>query len=175
MLKKIAIVIVAVVAIILIWAAVRPDNFAVQRTATINAPPEKIFPLINDFHAWGAWSPWEKLDPAMKKTYSGPASGKGAVYAWDGNSQVGAGRMEVIESTLPSKVAVQLDFLKPMEAHNVAEFTLQPNGNATNVTWSMHGPSPYIAKVMGIFVSMDKMIGKDFEKGLADLKAAAER
>ncbi|HEV7919804.1 MAG TPA: SRPBCC family protein [Thermoanaerobaculia bacterium] len=175
MLKKIVIVIVAIIAVILIWAATRPNDFAVQRTATINAPPEKIFPLINDFHSWGAWSPWEKLDPSMKKTYSGAASGKGAVYAWDGDSKVGAGRMEVTESTPSSKVAIQLDFTRPMEGHNIAEFTLVPNGNATNVTWSMRGPSPYVAKLMGIFFNMDKMIGQEFDNGLANLKAAAEK
>ncbi|HKO55800.1 MAG TPA: SRPBCC family protein [Thermoanaerobaculia bacterium] len=175
MLKKIAIIIVVVIAILLIWAATRPDTFSVQRSATINAPPEKIFPLINDFHAWPTWSPWEKLDPGMKRTYSGAASGKGSVYAWDGNKDVGSGRMELTDSAAPSKVDIKLDFLRPFEAHNITEFTLQPSGGATTVTWRMHGPQPFFAKLMSIFFSMDKMVGKDFETGLANLKAVAEK
>ncbi len=174
MFKTIAIVVVVLLAAVLIFAATRPDNFSVQRTTSIKAPPEKIFPLISDLHRWGSWSPWEKMDPEMKRTFSGTASGKGAVYAWQGNNKVGEGRMEVTESSPPSKVTIKLDFLKPMESHGTAEFTLQPKGDSTNVTWVMHGPSPYIAKVMGIFVSMDSMIGKDFETGLANLKTAAE-
>jgi hypothetical protein len=175
MLKKIAIIVVVLIAILLVWAATRPDSFSVQRTATINAPPEKIYPLINDFHAWPAWSPWEKLDPAMKRTYSGAASGPGSVYAWDGNKDVGSGRMEITNAAAPSKVDIKLDFLRPFEAHNITEFTLQPTGGATNVTWRMHGPQPYVMKLMGIFSNMDTMVGKDFEAGLANLKAVAEK
>ena len=175
MFRNIAIAVVVVIAAILIYAANQPDNFRVQRATTIKAPPEKIFPLIADLHSWGSWSPWEKMDPAMKRTYSGPASGKGAAYAWEGNSKVGEGRMEITEASPPSKVSIKLDFLKPLEGHNTAEFTLEPKGESTNVTWAMYGPSAYIAKVMGVFVSMDSMIGKDFEAGLANLKAAAER
>jgi len=178
MVKKIAIVAVVLIAALLAYAATRPDSFRVQRQATIQAPPDKVFALIDDFHQWGAWSPWEKLDPAMKKTYSGAPSGKGAVYEWTGNGKVGTGRMEITDAAAPQKVAIQLDFLKPFEAHNVAEFTLAPSGGGdggTVVTWAMHGPSPYVAKLMGVFVSMDKMIGKDFETGLANLKTAAER
>jgi len=173
--RNIAIAVVVVIAAILIYAANQPDNFRVQRATTIKAPPEKIFPLIADLHSWGSWSPWEKMDPAMKRTYSGPASGKGAAYAWEGNSKVGEGRMEITEASPPSKVSIKLDFLKPLEGHNTAEFTLEPKGESTNVTWAMYGPSAYIAKVMGVFVSMDSMIGKDFEAGLANLKAAAEK
>jgi carbon monoxide dehydrogenase subunit G len=114
------------------------------------------------------------MDPEMKRTYSGVASGKGAVYAWQGNSKVGEGRMEISDTSPPSKVTIKLDFVKPFEAHNIAEFTLEPKGDSTSVTWTMHGPSPYMAKVMGVFVSMDKMIGKDFETGLANLKTVAE-
>jgi hypothetical protein len=175
MLKTIAIVIVAVIAAILVYAATRPDDFRVQRSTSIKAPPEKIFALVNDLHSWGSWSPWEKMDPAMKRTYSGAPSGKGAAYAWEGNSKVGEGRMEITDTSPPSKVAIKLDFIKPIEGHNTADFTLEPKGDVTNVTWLMYGPSPYIAKVMGIFVSMDKMIGKDFEDGLANLKAVAEK
>src|SRR6266568_3226730 len=158
MFKMIAIVVVALIAAIVVYAATRPDEFRVQRATSIKAPPEKIFALINDFHRWDSWSPWEKMDPAMKRSYSGAATGKGAVYAWQGNSKVGEGRMEIADTSPPSKIAIKLDFLKPIEGHNIAEFTLEPRGDSTNVTWAMYGPSPYIAKVMGIFVSMDKMI-----------------
>ena len=175
MLKKIAIVVVILLAVVLGLAAAKPDTFRVQRSTSIKAPPEKIFPLLNDFHRWDVWSPWEKMDPAMKRTHSGAEKGKGAVYEWEGNDKVGKGRMEMTESTPPSKVVIKLDFLKPFEAHNTAEFTLQPQGDSTNVTWVMDGPAPFISKVMQVFVSMDSMVGKDFETGLANLKAAAEK
>lgn len=173
MLKIVAYVVIALIAIVLGLAATKPDTFQVQRTATIQAPPEKVAGLIGDFRQWGSWSPWEKLDPAMRKTYSGAASGKGSIYAWEGNSKVGAGRMEILDAT-PSKVTIKLDFLKPFETHNVAEFTLEPQGGATQVSWAMHGPSPLISKVMQVFVSMDSLIGKDFETGLANMKTVAE-
>jgi hypothetical protein len=173
-LKKIVVVIVVVVAVILVYAATRSDNFVVQRSTTIKAPAGKIVAFINDFRNWGAWSPWEQLDLAMKRTFSGGPSGNGSVYEWSGDSKVGAGRMEIMESS-PSKVTIKLDFLKPIEGHNIAEFVLVPSGDATKVTWEMRGPSPYVAKVMGVFMSMDKMIGNDFETGLANLKAAAEK
>jgi uncharacterized protein YndB with AHSA1/START domain len=178
MLKALAIigiVAVVVIAAVLVLAATKPDSFRVERRASIKGPPEKIFGLINDFHNWRSWSPWEKMDPAMQRTYSGPESGKGSVYEWEGNNKVGKGRMEIIDAPPPSKVAIKLDFLKPFEAHNTAEFTLAPKGDATDVTWAMHGPSPFIAKVMSVFMSMDRMVGKDFEAGLANLKAAAEQ
>lgn len=174
MLKKIAIVVLVLVAALLGFAAIQPDSFRVQRSASIKAPPEKILPLIADFKSWSAWSPWEKLDPAMKRTYDGPASGKGAVYQWAGNREVGAGRMEIVEA-VPSKVAIKLDFRAPFEAHNVAEFTLEPKGDATTVTWAMYGPNNYAAKLMSVFFSMDGMVGGYFETGLANLKAAAEK
>jgi uncharacterized protein YndB with AHSA1/START domain len=175
MLKKALIVIVVVVAGILAFAATKPDTFVVQRATTIKAPPEKIFPLIDDYHSWAAWSPWEKLDPAMKRTFSGPASGKGAAYAWEGTDAVGAGRMETTDSAPPSRISIKLDFIKPFEAHNVVDFALEPKGDATGVTWTMRGPSPFLSKVMQVFASMDSMVGKDFESGLANLKAAAEK
>ena len=174
MFKTILIVVVVLIAAILVYAATMPDDFRVQRTTSIKASPEKIFALINDLHRWDSWSPWEKMDPAMQRTFSGATAGKGAVYAWQGNSKVGEGRMEIADTSPPSKVTIKLDFVKPFEAHNTAEFTLEPKGDSTNVTWSMYGPSPYIAKVIGVFASMDKMIGKDFETGLANLKSAAE-
>src|SRR6185369_7761670 len=175
MFKKILLVIVLLVVVVLILAAFKPGNFSVQRTATIQAPPEKIFPFINDYHNWPQWSPWEKLDPNMKRTLSGPSSGQGSVYEWDGNSKAGKGRMEIIESIPSSKVALKLDFIKPMEGHDAVQFTLQPNGNSTNVTWEMSGPLTYPGKVMTVFVSMDKLIGSDFEAGLATMKAVAEQ
>lgn len=174
MIKAIALVVVLLIAAVLIFAATRPDTFRVQRATSIKAPPEKIFPLINDFQSWRAWSPWENLDPALKRSYSGPKSGKGAVYAWEGNNDVGHGRMEIAEAS-PSKIVLKLDFVKPFEAHNIAEYTLERQGDATNVTWAMHGPSPYFAKLMGVFCSMDSMVGQKFEEGLANLKSIAEK
>ncbi|MBK8336403.1 MAG: SRPBCC family protein [Sterolibacteriaceae bacterium] len=175
MFKKIALAAVVLVAAVLLFAATRPDSIRVQRSTSIKAAPEKIFPLIADFHAWSAWSPWEKLDPAMKRTHSGAPSGKGAAYAWDGNNDVGAGRMEIAEVVPPSRITIKLDFSRPMEGHNTAEFTLVPKGDASEVTWTMVGPSPYLSKLIGLFLDMDKMIGKDFEAGLANLKALAEK
>ncbi len=174
MLKKIALLILVLVVGILVLAATKPDDFRVQRTTSINAPPDKIVPLIKDFHAWSSWSPFEKLDPAMKRTYSGAGSGAGAVYQWEGNSEAGAGRMEIIDSSA-SKVAIKLDFNRPFESHNIAEFTLDPNGQTTNVTWAMRGPNLFIGKVMSVFVSMDNMVGSEFETGLRNLKAVAEQ
>jgi uncharacterized protein YndB with AHSA1/START domain len=171
----IAIIIAVAVIAVLILAAMKPDTFRVVRSTNIKAPPERIFPLIADFRNWSVWSPWEKMDPALKRTYSGAAEGKGAVYEWEGNKKVGKGRMEIIDAPPPEKVAIKLDFLKPFEAHNTAEFTLQPRGETTDVTWVMHGPNLFIGKVMSVFISMDRMVGKDFEAGLANLKAAAER
>src|SRR5216683_7594208 len=177
MLKALAIIggIVAVLlAAVLIYAATKPDVFRVQRAASIKAPPEKIAAALSDFHGWEAWSPWEKMDPAMKRSYSGAAKGKGAVYAWEGNSKVGQGRMEITEAA-PSRVALDLHFVKPFEAHNKVVFTLVPKGDATEVTWAMQGPVPYIAKVVHVVFDMDGMVGKQFETGLANLKAIAEK
>jgi hypothetical protein len=163
------------IAALLAFAATKPDTFRVQRANSIQAAPEKIFALIHDFRRWGSWSPYEKLDPAMKKTHTGAASGKGAVYEWAGNRKAGEGRMEITDTCPPSKVTIKLDFLKPFEGHNIAEFTLEAKGGSTNVTWAVFGPQPYFAKVMTIFFSMDKLLGKDFEAGLASLKVIAEQ
>ena len=168
-------IIVLLVAGLLGYAATKPDKFRVQRSATMKAPPEKIFPLINDFHKWGSWSPWEKLDLEMKKTHSGAASGRGAIYEWEGNKKVGQGRMEITEESPPSKVAIKLDFIKPFQANNKAEFALDRQGNSTNVTWTMDGSQPFMFKVMGVFMNLDNMIGKDFEAGLASMKGIAEK
>ncbi len=179
MLKKAFLVLGGLLAVaivgVLVVASTKPDDFRIQRSASIAAPPEKIFPLINDFRAFGSWSPYEKLDPAMKRSYTGAAAGKGAVYAWEGDGQAGAGRMEITESAPPSRIALSLDFTKPFEAHNIVEFTLEPRGGATTVTWAMHGPTPFLAKVMHVFINFDRMVGTDFETGLANLKALAER
>ncbi|MEQ1686097.1 MAG: SRPBCC family protein [Burkholderiaceae bacterium] len=175
MFKTIAIVVVVLIAGVLVFATTRPDSFRVERSVTIKAPPEKIYPYFDDFNRWAVWSPWEKLDPAMKRTFSGAPTGKGSVYAWQGNSKVGEGRMEILESSPSSKLLIKLDFIKPFEGHNTAEYTLTSSGDSTRVTWSMYGPSTFVTKLMGVFVSMDSMIGKDFEAGLANLKAAAEK
>jgi Polyketide cyclase / dehydrase and lipid transport len=175
----IAVVLAIAIAIVLILAVTKPVRFSVQRATTVRAPPDKIFPLINDFHQWGTWSPYENKDPAMKRSYSGAESGKGAVYAWDGNKNVGSGRMEILEASVPSKIVIKLDFFKPFEGHNTAEFTMLPQGDATNlttdVTWLMHGPAPFVSKVMQVFMNIDNMIGKDFEVGLANLKKLTEK
>jgi len=174
-LAVIAVIIVVAVAALLGYAATKPDTFAVQRSARIKAQPETIYALIEDFHRWNVWSPYEKLDPAMTRNYSGAATGKGSIYEWSGNSKAGAGRMEITDTTPPSKIVMSLDFTKPFKTSNIVEFTFEPDGDATKVTWTMHGPSPFISKVMGTLFDMDKMIGKDFETGLADLKAASEK
>jgi uncharacterized protein YndB with AHSA1/START domain len=171
----IAVVLAIAIAIVLILASTKPDTFSVQRAATMKAPPEKIFALINDFQQWGKWSPWEHKDPAMQRTFSGAQSGKGSVYAWDGNKNVGSGRMEILEASAPSKIVIKLDFFKPFEGHNTAEFTMLPQGDATNLTWLMHGPAPFMSRLMQVFMNMDRMIGKDFETGLANLKKATEQ
>ena len=168
-------IIVILLAALFGYAAAKPNTFRVQRSAAIQSPPERIFALINDFHNFGAWSPWEKIDPNLQRTFSGAASGPGAVYEWEGNKKVGKGRMEIKETTPPSKVIIQLDFLKPFEAHNTTEFTLEPQGNSTNVTWAMFGRQPFMFKVMSTLLNMDKMIGRDFEKGLANLKSLTEK
>ncbi len=171
----IAIVVVVAVAIILIMAATKPDSFSVQRVIMVQAPPERIFPLINDFHQWGSWSPYENKDPAMKRSYSGAASGTGAVYAWEGNKNVGSGRMEILDASTPSRIVIKLDFFTPFEGHNTAEFTMLPQGDATNITWLMYGPLPFMGKIMHVFINVDNMIGKDFEAGLANLKRLTEK
>ena len=175
----IAVILAIAIAVVLILAATKPDTFSVRREATVKAPAEKIFPLINDFHQWVTWSPWEHRDPALKRSYSGAESGKGAVYSWEGNKNVGSGRMEILESTTPSKIVIKLDFFTPFEGHNTAEFTMLPQGEVTNgntnVVWLMHGPASFMSKVMQVFMNLDTMIGKDFEAGLANLKRLGEQ
>jgi len=175
MLKTIAIIVVLLIVGVLLFATTRPDTFRVQRAASIKAPPEKIFPLINDLQRFGAWNPFAKKDPGIKESYSGPASGKGAVCTFDGNKDVGKGSLEITDSASPNKVSMRLHMIEPFEADNNIEFTLEPRGELTNVTWAMEGKSPYLAKIIQLFFNMDRMIGRDFEAGLAGLKAVAER
>ena len=175
MLKTILIVVVVLILGVLGYAATRPAVLRVERSALIKAPPEKIFAIVSDFHRWPEWSPYEVRDPAMKRMLSGTASGVGAVYAWDGNKDVGAGRMEILDAPAPQKITIKLDFMRPFEGHNTAEYTFKPQGDATEVTWAMTGPSPFAQKLFGVFVDMDNMIGRDFATGLANLKALAEK
>jgi len=175
MLYTVLIVIGILLAAILAFAATKPGTFRVERARSIQAPPERIFDLINDFHRWSLWSPWEKLDPMMKRTFGGAESGKGAVYEWAGNSKAGQGRMEITGIVPGSKIVIKLDFLKPLEGHNTSEFTMSPRGNSTDVSWAVYGPSPFMMKIMHVFVNMDRMVGADFEAGLANLKSVAEK
>ena len=175
MVKKIALGLVAVIVLLLAFAATRPNTFRVERSEAIKAPPAKVFGLLNDFHAFPSWSPWQHLDPKMTTTHSGAANGPGAVYVWKGNSDVGEGRMEILKTVPGQQVTVQLDFIEPFAARNTSEYTLAVQGDTTTVTWAMFGPNAYINKLMGVFISMDSMIGKDFELGLRQLKAAAEK
>jgi hypothetical protein len=174
MFKTIVIMVLVLLAALLLYAATKPDTFRVQRSASINAPAEKIFPFINDFRKWVDWSPWERMDPDLKRSFGGAASGQGSVYEWEGQ-KVGKGRMEIAKISPPTNILINLDFLKPFEAHNIAEFTLEPRGNSTTVTWALYGPNPYIAKVIHIFFSMDSMVGEQFETGLANLRTIAEK
>jgi Polyketide cyclase / dehydrase and lipid transport len=171
----IAVVLAIAIAVVLILAASKPATFRVERAIDVKAPPEKIFALINDFHQWVSWSPYENKDPAMKRSYSGAESGKGAVYGWEGNGNVGAGRMEILEESIPSKILIKLDFFKPFEGHNTAEFTMLPQDGATHLSWVMRGPAPFISKLMQVFMNLDHMVGKDFEIGLANLKRLTEK
>ncbi len=164
----------AAVAGLLGYAASRPDTFRMERRTTVAAPPEAILAHINDFRRWADWSPYDKLDPEMKKTYGGAPSGPGATYAWEGNGKAGAGQMTLLEST-PTRTTIDLAFTRPFKARNRTEFTLEPRGASTDVTWSMQGPQPFINKLIGVLINMDKLVGKDFDAGLASLKALAER
>ena len=171
----IAIVLAVAIAVILGLAATKPNKLRVARAIDIKAPAEKIYPLISDFHPWVWWSPYEKKDPAMKRTYGGADRGKGATYAWDGDKNVGSGRMEILEATPPSRIVIKLDFFTPFEGHNTAEFTMLPQGDGTHVTWVMHGPANFMSRLIQVFINLDNMIGRDFEAGLANLKTLTEK
>jgi Polyketide cyclase / dehydrase and lipid transport len=175
MLKTILIILALAIAAALTYAATQPDTFRIERSIVIKASADKIFPLINDLHHWEPWSPWEKMDPSVKRIYSGSNRGVGAVYEWQGNSDVGHGRMQITEATAPAKVVLELHFIKPFEAKNTVEFLLNKEGNSTRVTQAMYGPSPYISKLMSLIFSMDKMVGSKYEEGLASLKLLSEK
>jgi uncharacterized protein YndB with AHSA1/START domain len=171
----VAMILAIAIAAVIILAATKPNKLRVERTATIKAPAETIFPLINDFRKWRSWSPYETKDPAMKRTYGGAESGKGATYAWDGDRNVGSGRMEILDASAPQKIAIKLDFFTPFEGHNTAEFTMLPQEDGTHVTWLMHGPANFMSRLIQVFINLDNMIGKDFEAGLANLKKVVEK
>jgi len=173
MLIALIVILVAIVALLAI-AATRPDQFRIERSATIKAAPERIFPYINDLHRWQSWSPYEKKDPAMQRTYDGPASGVGASYGWNGNKNIGSGRMEISASVPASRVHLKLDFFTPFKASNTAEFALEPHGEATRITWAMQGHSNFMNKLMGLVFDFDKLVGKDFEEGLINLRTLTE-
>ena len=179
MLKTLAViagVIVIAVVAVLAYAATKPDTFRVERALDISAPPNKIYSILSDMKRSVEWSPYEKKDPDMKRSYSDPATGKGAIYEWDGDKNVGAGRIEIADVSAPERVTMKLDMIRPFMANNIVDYTMKPNGSgATKVTWAMHGPMPYMAKVMSTFFDMDKMVGTDFETGLQNLKVYAER
>lgn len=175
-LRLIGLALALAVGIVLVAASTRPDNFRVQRSASVKASPEKVFPLINDLQSFNTWNPFNKKDPNIRGSYSGAASGAGAAYAFEGNKDVGRGRIEITDSRPASEVRMTLHMLSPMEGRNVVEFSLKPEaGEATRVTWAIQGPMPYISKVLSLFVDMDAMIGREFEQGLADLKTIVER
>lgn len=174
MIKKLLIVLALIVVVLIIAIAIRPADFRITRTATIAAPPAAVFAQVHDFHKWEAWSPWAKLDPAMKTTYEGSAAGPGSIYTWVGNNEVGQGRMTITESHPSDLIRIKLEFLKPIAATNTADFTFQPEGSQTLVNWTMTGTNNFMGKAFNLFMNMDKMVGGDFEKGLAQLKAAVE-
>jgi uncharacterized protein YndB with AHSA1/START domain len=174
MLKKILAIVALLFAVLLIVIATRPAQFRVVRSAQIAAAPEVVFPLIDDFHAWSTWSPWEKIDPNLKREYSGAPRGKGAAYAWSGNDQVGSGSMTITDSQTPERIEIRLEFKEPFEATNLTTFGLKPAASGTNVEWAMVGDNNFVGKAMSLFMDMDQMVGKDFEQGLSNLNAAAE-
>jgi uncharacterized protein YndB with AHSA1/START domain len=174
MLHIILIAIAAIVVLFIIIVAMQPSEFRVTRSAKMAAPPEKIFPHVNDMHKWEAWSPWAKLDPNAKNSFEGAPSGSGAAMKWEGNCKVGVGCMTITESKPGELIRFRLDFEKPMKATNTAEFTFKPEGNQTVVTWSMAGTNNFVGKFFGLIMGCDKMIGGQFEKGLAAIKSVVE-
>jgi hypothetical protein len=174
MIKIILIVLTAIVVVLAIVVAMQPADFRVVRNATMSAPPQAVFVQVDDLRKWEAWNPWQKMDPAMKITYAGPPSGPGASYAWAGNNQVGEGRLTITESRPNDLVRIKLEFLKPLSATNTATFTFKPQGDQTAVTWSMEGRNNFLAKAIHLCMNMDRMVGSQFEKGLADMKKVVE-
>jgi Polyketide cyclase / dehydrase and lipid transport len=174
MLRKVLIVVAAAIVVLLVVIATRPSTYRVERSTRIAAPPDVVFGLVNDFHAWDRWSPWAKLDPAMKVTYGGPASGVGSTYAWAGDNKVGEGGMRITESRAPAKVGIRLEFLKPMASVAQTEFAFRPEAGGTTVSWAMSGTNDFMGKAFSLFIDMDAMIGKDFDKGLGAMRTEAE-
>ncbi|HEY2389167.1 MAG TPA: SRPBCC family protein [Candidatus Binatia bacterium] len=174
MLRKILLVFAGALAAFVVLVATRPDTFHLERSTRIDAPPDIVFAQVNDFKNWDAWSPWAKLDPNMTKTLGGPPAGVGATYAWSGNSEVGEGRMAIVESTPSERVGVRLEFVKPFAGNNLATFTFVPQGGSTNVTWAMDGERNFVGKAIGLFLNVDSFLGPQFEKGLAQMKTASE-
>jgi len=175
MLKYIGLGVLLLIGGVLVLAPLRPDTFQVRRSTSIKAKPEQIYPLINDLHRFNTWNPFDKKDPNIKGSYSGPESGKGAAYAFEGNKNVGKGTIEILDSAPASKVTMALRMLEPFRVDNRVVFTLAPDGAATEVTWAMQGAVPYFAKIIHLFVNMDRMVGTEFEAGLASLKTIAEK
>jgi uncharacterized protein YndB with AHSA1/START domain len=174
MLKTILIAVPVILIAFGIVVAMQPADFRITRTATISAPPADVFAQVNDFSKWQHWSPWAKLDPAAKSTFEGPAAGTGARFRWAGNNQVGEGRMTITESHPSDLIRIELEFLRPFKATNTAEFTFKPEGNQTVVSWSMFGKNNFMGKAMGLIMDCDKMLGGQFEQGLANMKSVAE-
>lgn len=174
MVRKILIGVASVFVVFVVVVATRPSTFHVERSIAVAAPPEAVFAQVNDFHAWPSWSPWEKLDPGMKKTFEGTPAGAGAIYSWVGNDKVGEGRMTIEKSEKPSIVGIKLEFLKPFAATNTATFRFVPSAEGTTVTWAMDGHNNFMSKAFQLFMDMDKLVGGDFERGLAAMKSAAE-
>jgi hypothetical protein len=175
MLPTILIVVALVVVGILVFVAMQPADFRLSRSATMAAAPGEVFAEVNDFHRWDNWSPWAKIDPAMKVTYDGPSAGEGAAYSWDGNNKAGAGKMTIIKSQPGERVVLRLEFLKPFKATNQAEFSFEAKDKGTLVTWTMTGTKNFMMKAVHLMMNMDKMIGPDFEKGLAQMKVVVEK
>ena len=173
-LRKIVAVFGVAIAIFIVVVLLQPGEFRIARSASISAPPSTLYDMLTDFHVWDAWSPWSKLDPEMTKTISGPAKGKGAVYEWSGNEKVGQGRMEITDTRENAEVVMALQFVTPFEANNVTTFTLAPDPKGTRVTWAMTGKNGFMSKMFGLFMDVDKMVGKQFEEGLANLQRLAE-
>jgi uncharacterized protein YndB with AHSA1/START domain len=174
MLKKILIGAVVVIAALAVFVAMQPDDFRIERTANVNAPPAAVFAQVNDFHKWEAWSPWAKLDPTAKATFEGAPAGQGAVFKWSGNDKVGEGTMTVAESRPAELVRIDVEFVKPFEGKSTSEFAFKPQGSQTAVTWSSYGKHNFISKAMCLVMNMEKMLGPDMEKGLAQMKSVVE-
>ena len=174
MIRLVLFTVLLLIAALLFVVATRPARFRVERSIRIDAPREKLFALVSDFRNFDTWSPWATLDPTMRKSFSGADSGLGAVYEWSGSNKVGQGRMEIVDAVAPSRLVIKLDFLKPFKAQNTAEYLLAASGEGTEFTWAMHGSNNFVSKLMGLFFNMDRMVGGQFEQGLASLKRLAE-